>query len=276
MPLSPKPQATSDAADRYFASDGAALRYRDEGAGSAVLFVHGWTFDLEMWKPQVVALRGAFRVVRFDRRGFGLSTGRPSLEADVTDIQALCRHLAVSRVALVGMSQGARAALSCAIRRPGLLSCVVLDGPPDSGSAGAESDVPIDRYRAIAGSEGIAAVRREWAKHPLVRTRTQEGRRIVGDMIARYPGADLAPTAPSPATAAAEDDARSMKLPCLILTGEQDLPTRQRAADELAAQIPGATRTVIASAGHLANLDNPETYNTVVRAFLARHVPPTP
>ena len=37
------------AADRYFTADGARLRYRDEGSGPALLLVHGWTLDLEMW-----------------------------------------------------------------------------------------------------------------------------------------------------------------------------------------------------------------------------------
>lgn len=276
MPLSPEPQTPSNPADRYFASGGAQLRYRDEGSGPAVLFLHGWTFDLEMWEPQVAALHGAFRVIRFDRRGFGLSTGRPGLEADVTDIDALCRHLALSRIALVGMSQGARAALTFAQRRPELLSCVVLDGPPDPSTANAESDVPIERYRAIARSDGIAAVRREWAQHPLVRTRTEDAQNIVMDMIARYPGADLGPAAAPPVAVETLGDPRSIVTACLIIVGKQDLPTRLRAADELARQIAGAERVLISAAGHLANLDNPPTYNTVLRAFLDRHAASMP
>jgi pimeloyl-ACP methyl ester carboxylesterase len=62
-------------ADRYIAVGDARLRYRDEGDGPAVILVHGWTLDLEMWDPQVAALSAAFRLVRFDRRGYGLSGG---------------------------------------------------------------------------------------------------------------------------------------------------------------------------------------------------------
>ena len=60
------------AADRYFKVADARLRYRDEGQGPAVMLVHGWTLDLEMWDPQVSALRDGFRLVRLDRRGHGL------------------------------------------------------------------------------------------------------------------------------------------------------------------------------------------------------------
>lgn len=277
MPLSPEPQAAASPADHYFAFNGAELRYRDEGRGPAVLFVHGWTFDLDMWEPQVAALPGgAFRVVRFDRRGFGLSTGRPALADDVADIEALCRGLALRRIALVGMSQGARAALAYALRWPARLSCLVLDGPPGPGSAGSESDVPIDRYRALARTGGIAAVRREWARHPLVGTRTTDARTRVAAMIARYPGADLDSM---PAPVAADEpgtDTAAVAAPCLVITGAQDLPRRLAAADDLANQIPGAERAVISAAGHLANLDNPQTYNTVLRAFLNRHAASSP
>jgi len=106
-----QPCATGDpTADKYFAADGARLRYRDAGRGPAVMMIHGWTLDLEMWQPQVPALHDAFRVVRLDRRGFGLSTGRPAVRQDIADIGALCAYLDIRRIALVGMSQGARAA----------------------------------------------------------------------------------------------------------------------------------------------------------------------
>ncbi|HEY4973605.1 MAG TPA: alpha/beta fold hydrolase, partial [Steroidobacteraceae bacterium] len=90
------------AVDRYFNADGARLRYRDEGAGPAVLLVHGWTLDLAMWDSLVAALRSSFRVIRLDRRGFGLSSGRPSIERDVADVDALWGHLALREAALVG------------------------------------------------------------------------------------------------------------------------------------------------------------------------------
>ena len=77
-----------------FAVPGARLRYRDEGAGRAVVFVHGWTLDLEMWEPQS-PLAAELRLVRYDRRGFGLSTGLPSLAEDVADLRALIGGLLV-------------------------------------------------------------------------------------------------------------------------------------------------------------------------------------
>src|SRR6478735_5218087 len=97
---------------------GARLRYRDDGAGRAVVFVHGWTLDLDVWEPQA-ALAAEMRVLRYDRRGFGLSSGRPSTDSDVDDLRALLDALGVVSPLLVGMSQGARVVLEFAARHPG-------------------------------------------------------------------------------------------------------------------------------------------------------------
>ena len=67
MPASPTAAPGARSADRYLSADGARLRYRDEGQGPPVVLVHGWTLDLEMWDPQVDALRSAFRLVQIGR-----------------------------------------------------------------------------------------------------------------------------------------------------------------------------------------------------------------
>jgi pimeloyl-ACP methyl ester carboxylesterase len=267
------PPATTAAPARQLARDGAVLRFRDDGQGPPVLLLHGWTLDLEMWEPQVAALRTAFRLVRLDRRGFGLSTGRPALEHDVADLSALCQHLGLRRVALIGMSQGARAALAFAAASPERVSCLVLDGPPEVDSGIVEADVPLARLRALAQSEGLDAFRREWAAHPLARLRTADpgARRLLHAILGRYPGTDLLQ---SPAAVTSLHDPvrlESITVPALIVTGAEDLASRTRAAQTLARRLPHAEHVVVPDAGHLPNLDNPAAYNRHVGAFLARH-----
>lgn len=265
-------------ADRYFSTDGARLRYRDEGSGPAVLMVHGWTLDLEMWEPQLASLGNAFRLVRFDRRGFGLSSGRPSGAHDIADIGALCEHLAIRRVALIGMSQGVRAVLGFAQTAPDRISCLILDGPPDydRSPSSADDDVPLEHYRAVVRARGMAPFRREWAAHPLLSLRTPDRRmrELLNAMIQRYPGNDLVESAAAAETPALSLLTGAVSAPALVVTGDQDLASRTRAANALAGRLPGAERAAIADAGHLPNLDNPKEYNAVVRAFLERHAAP--
>ncbi len=270
---SPPERPGEDAADRFFLSNDARLRYRDQGRGPAVLLVHGWTLDLEMWEPQVGALGGAFRVVRLDRRGHGRSSGVPEPESDAGDLAALCRFLELERVALIGMSQGARAVLGFVASAPQSVSCLILDGPPDLDSGGAADELPIEHYRRLVQSAGIEAFRRTWAGHPLMQLRTSDPRirALLGAMIRRYPGLDLSqvPASAAPAAPAAKLD--SVGAPALVISGEFDLPGRLRAAQRLCQRLKRAEHAVIPGAGHLPSLDNPGCYNSLCRAFLDRH-----
>jgi pimeloyl-ACP methyl ester carboxylesterase len=270
------------APDRHLPVAGALLRYRDEGRGPPVLLLHGWTLDLEMWAPQVAALRGAFRLIRLDRRGFGLSSGRASLEADVRDAVALCDSLELDALSCVGMSQGARVALHLCRIAPERISCVVLDGPPrtlaNDSTAQAPDDVPLAEYRDLIARGDLATFRRRWLSHPLMQlaTPSAQSRDLLERMTARYGGGDLLQDLPVPEDHWDRAAAAALRLPVLIVTGEHDVPARVRAADALAGMLPHAERAVIARAGHLPNLDNAPSYNTVLRAFLERHAGPCP
>lgn len=259
------------AADLFAIVNGVRLRFRDEGRGPAVLLVHGWTLDLEMWDPQVSALRDAFRLIRLDRRGHGLSSGIPAPERDSRDLAALCQHLGLTRVALLGMSQGVRAVLGFAATAPAQAHALILDGPPplDSGS---DPEVPLDQYAVLLRTRGIEAFRHEWARHPLMRLRTRNraARALLAAMIARYPGDDLRhpPSRTEPAVRARVE---ALTAPTLVLSGEYDLANRKRAARQLTARLSGAELAEIRGAGHLPNLDRPDAYSKLCREFLTRH-----
>jgi pimeloyl-ACP methyl ester carboxylesterase len=275
--LPPIPGVERDC-DRYFTADGARLRYRDEGRGPPVVMAHGWTLDLQMWEPQVAALRDAYRLIRLDRRGFGLSSGRPSVIQDIADLGSLCDRLAIDRIALIGMSQGARAAMGFALTAPERVSCLILDGPPDytRNPLPSDDEVPVSHYRGVVRTGGMAAFRREWTAHPLLSLRSGDPRmrEILNAMIMRYPGNDLVEPFATVDAAAGLPLSDSLDVPVLVITGDQDLASRTRAANHLAERLSKAARAVIPAAGHLPNLDNPSVYNAVVRAFLELHADP--
>jgi pimeloyl-[acyl-carrier protein] methyl ester esterase len=264
-------------ADLTLSVRGARLRYRVSGRGPALVLVHGWTLDLEMWEPQIEALVDAFRVVRFDRRGFGLSSGRPGLAQDVADLDALYRRLRIRRAALLGMSQGARVIARFALLMPDRVSCLVFDGPP-RGLAGADrpegGDIPLSEYRALVRERGVAAFRAEWSRHALMRLRTADPRphALLARMIERYPANDLREAAPSADHGRQAPQLDRLRKPALVITGALDLASRQAAADALARRLPLGERASVPDAGHLPNLDNPHAYNAVLRDFLVRHV----
>ena len=260
--------------DEYLRLGDVRLRYRDEGTGPPVVFIHGWTLDLEAWAPQAAALASSQRVIRYDRRGFGLSEGEPGRAADGTDLRCLLDHLGLPTASLVGQSQGARVALAFALSHPERTAALVLDGPPDEiGEAGTgDEDFSMAAFRRLAREQGVDAFRRAWRAHPLMRLHTGDPgmRALVDSMLERYPARDLVAGAEPPPAPAGVGALAAYGGPVLVVNGELDTFVRHRAGESLAQALPRANRAVIPGAGHLPNVDAPHAYNGAVQAFLSR------
>lgn len=86
------------------------IHYEDHGSGRPVVLIHGYPLDGNSWEHQERELLvNGYRVVSYDRRGFGRSS-RPAVGYDydtfAADLNALLEHLDVTDVALVGFSMG--------------------------------------------------------------------------------------------------------------------------------------------------------------------------
>jgi pimeloyl-ACP methyl ester carboxylesterase len=276
------------AADRFIAQDSGRLRYRDEAPDEtasdrdatlerpALLLLHGWALELRMWDfqvPRLVAL--GYRVIRMDRRGFGHSTGVPGAGHDASDAHHLLRQLGIERAAVLGMSQGARAAILLAQEFPGVVTALVLDGPPEFDPLIAHVDderIPVERYERLLHSSGLHTVREELMRHPLMRLRTTDraARALLLEILGRYGARDLLERAavdPVPVPAG------PMSLPVLVINGAHDNAQRLAAGERLARRL-GAEHALVPASGHLPNLDNPAAYHAILERFLARHGPP--
>jgi pimeloyl-ACP methyl ester carboxylesterase len=255
--------------DQYFQVEGARLRYRDEGSGPPIVLVHGWTLDLNLWDFQVERLQTDFRLIRYDRRGFGLSSGVPDLLQDTRDLLSLCGYLRAQPVGLVGMSQGARVVLAVARLKPRWTGRVVFDGPPDliSGAAPASDDLEYAELRRVAKDEGLEAFRRTWRNHALTTLETADAaaHQLLGEVIGRYPGLDLISTDTSGPRQPFETPSQR----ALVLNGAMDTPARLHAGAALAAALPECERAVVPLARHFPNLDNPTSYSSHLLRFFS-------
>jgi pimeloyl-ACP methyl ester carboxylesterase len=256
---------------RFLELSDARIRFRCAGRGPVVVFVHGWALDLDMWEPQLAQLSDQLRVVAFDRRGFGSSTGTPSIERDADDLRDLLDAIGAPPVAIVGMSQGARVAALCAVKFPVRVVALVLDGPPHESAAGepvSAGDVPIARYRELVRRGEMDLVRQDWLRHPLMRLHTRDERphALLREMVARYPGNDLRAKDARPAPLA--QLVRTLDLPVLVLNGAEDHAARRAAGAALARSMRNARHAIVPSAGHLPNLDNPAAYHAQLASFL--------
>jgi non-heme chloroperoxidase len=86
------------------------IHYEDHGSGQPVVLIHGYPLNGASWEKQErVLLQAGYRVISYDRRGFGKSS-QPTVGYDydtfAADLSALLEHLDISDVVLVGFSMG--------------------------------------------------------------------------------------------------------------------------------------------------------------------------
>jgi pimeloyl-ACP methyl ester carboxylesterase len=260
------------------AVNGTQLYVQDSGGdGPALLFLHGFTLDHRMWRPQVEALARGFRVVTYDARGFGRSA-LPSEEAPYRhcdDAAALCAHLGLAPVVAVGHSIGAHQTLELALERPDLVAGWVaicsagLDGVPFSD----DLKRMFADMRQAARAGDLDAARDIWRRGAwFAPLRETPALAVLFDQILadyscwhfthRNPALDVAP--------AAAGRLAELRIPTLIVTGGRDLPYNEAVAARLRADIPGAVTLALARAGHMANLEDPDPVNAAIAALAGR------
>ncbi len=122
------------AASRFTKLDGARVHYKSVGAGDeAVVFVHGWTCNLEFWRMQLPVFAARGRVIALDLPGHGQSD-KPegvsySMELFARAVEAVLRDAGVKRAVLVGHSMGVPVVRQFYRRHPEkTLALVLVDG----------------------------------------------------------------------------------------------------------------------------------------------------
>jgi pimeloyl-ACP methyl ester carboxylesterase len=247
------------------------------GRGMPVVLIHGWALDRRAWTQQVPAFAAHFKTITYDRRGFGQSTCRANLSAELNDLDAILDHLRLDCVALVGMSQGGRIALRYALTRSKRVAALVLQGTPLDGReapAGDASRIPASRYAELIRRGDRGTLLRELSQHPLMdmHRASPPVQADLLSMLRDYRGEDLMADAIEAESeqGAGFGNPASVTVPSLVITGARELLWLRGTADHLARHIRFAKRRVIRGAPHLVNMTHASDYNRCVIEFLER------
>lgn len=255
--------------------NGTNLAWREAGAGAALVLLHGFPFDSRLWEPQLGALPPGWRGIAPDLRGFGrseLGNAALSMEQHARDVLALLDRLEIGAAVIGGLSMGGYCAFALHRLDPGRVRGLVLcdtRAEPDSDEA--------RRQRAAQ-----AAAVRERGVDDVVRAML--GRLLTPTTIAARPALAHAleemmrGTPPATFVAAlqglaARPDARpqlpGIRVPTLVMGGEQDEITPADVLRSLAASIPRARLRLLPAAGHVSNLEAEAGFNSALCEFLA-------
>jgi pimeloyl-ACP methyl ester carboxylesterase len=260
---------------------GAQLYYEETGRGTPLVLLHGHSFDRRMWDPQIAELARHYRVIRYDMRGYGLSSlpveGQQFLHAD--DLYQLLQALHISKAHLVGVSLGGFVAVDfMALHPENVLSVVSCSGSiyPRPGPEAPITEAEVTRRRteiAQLQARGTAAFKTQWLTSllkssgpdsvrsaPLLRQMVQEW--------SMWQPLHVEPRVLLGNSLVPRLQAHPVQVPLLLLAGARESATRQHDNQTLQRLVPGAQVALVPNAGHVANLDNPAAFTQIVIRFI--------
>lgn len=242
-----------------------------------VLFIHGFPFDSAMWRHQIAAL-SRWHCLAPDLLGAGAAASPASVDeysvaAYATELIRVLDDHRVDKVVVCGLSLGGYIAFALLREHPNRVRAAILCNTK-AGADTAEARLARDAMAAKAQREGARAIAGELVPKLLARVTLERQPAVVREvttMIERQPVYGMVVT-----LRALRDRPDStpllgqIRIPILVVAGDDDQITPADGMEEMARAIPGAQFTVIPGSGHLSPLEQPEAVNDAVNTFLAQ------
>jgi 3-oxoadipate enol-lactonase len=261
----------------FFQSRGMSLHYEMVGSGPAILMIHGFTNHGMVWAQQIAdLLHAGYGVVMPDLAGHGLSqtADRKTTVDDLAeDMVNLLDHLAIDKAIVCGLSLGGMVAQYMAADHPQRVRALVIanscaDSTAPDVVAAIQSWIemferpngPLLRMQAVWPQ----MLNERYRASPTADAFLASWQRING----KIPGSSFANVARGLQEFNSNARLKSVRVPCLVITGEFDRLFPPSVCGEIAALISGASFSVIAGAGHLSSLDSPKQFNELLLQFL--------
>lgn len=247
------------------------LGYDEAGSGPALVLVHGFPLDRTLWAGQLDGLKDIRRVVAVDLRGRGKSNADPdgwSVDLYADDVAETIDSLGSEPVDVAGLSLGGYVVFALLRRHPEKVRSVILidtkagDDPPEAKEAREKTAAAAREQGTMAIAETLIpklvspGASEEVKKKALSMSKNTAGETAAADALVMRDRPD------------STHDLGTIKVPAIVIHGEDDQLMPVAGAKEMAELIPGAKFVTIPQAGHLAPLENPSAVNDALRAFL--------
>ena len=250
----------------------AGIFYEVSGSGEPVVLIHGFSLDRRIWQPQITALEGRFRLIRYDLRGHGRSSLPNDPYAPYEDLRSVLDALGVPKATLVGHSAGGELAIDFALAYPDRVARLILAAP---GLNGYTPPAPLTWVTPVfqAAAKGDLDVATTlWLDTPIMRLANDVAATAAVAAIVRD-NSRIWSFRTNPARPLAPPAIRRLSeigCPTLIVVGDRDLPHIREIEMLLVKGIRGSRVVVIPNAGHLVTIDAAIRFNDALIAFLAQ------
>jgi pimeloyl-ACP methyl ester carboxylesterase len=270
-------QKYSNSTSRFMSIDGNRVHYRDEGVGEPLVLIHGTASSLHTWDKWVQGLKSNYRVIRMDLPGFGLTgpdrADRYEIEDDVRLLTAFLARLGIEKVHQAGSSLGGRIAWHLALEYPENVESLTLLNA--LGYPQERWPLPIEMAQWPIMDEVMASFSPRFMYASGLKD-VYFDESLVNDRLvdryfelSRYPG-NLA-AFPKRVQARLDKDApliSGIRVPTLILWGEEDKYFPVENAHEFGADIANSRVHVYPDVGHLPMEEVPELSLAHFSAFI--------
>ncbi len=261
--------------DRRIDIRGLSFNLRIDGADGAapwLTFSNSHATDLHLWDAQIAALAGDFRILRYDTRGHGASdasAGAYDMALLAADVIAIWDALGIEQSHVVGLSLGGTTGLELAAmngdRVLSLAACDCRHNVSPDFLAGWAPRIALARDKGMDAL--VASTTERWFTRAYRDANPPELARI-GDMIRQTSVAGYIGCAEALKGIDTEKRLGAIRCPTLVMGGAFDPPAPPTLMAEIARAIPGARHEVINDAAHMANVEQPDAFNSALRAFL--------
>ena len=257
-------------------ANGIGIRYELEGPPSApvVVMSHSLAANVGMWEDQMPVLSG-YRVLRYDTRGHGgtdAPEGDYTLEQLADDLFALLDALEMDRVHFVGLSMGGMVGQTAALRDAGRFRSLSLCDT--SSRVPGEAKALWSERMAAARAEGMESLVEStidrWFSRDFQAAEPERVERVC-EMVRSTPVAGYCGCCAAIRNLDLTERLAEIKLPTLLIVGEDDPGTPVAAHEVIRDRIEGARLVVIQDALHFSNVEQAETFNEALTSFLAEH-----
>lgn len=253
---------------RVVTNNGYEIGYTEAGSGEAapILFLHGVGSDKSVWHPQLVYFGQGRRALAFDYPGYGDSDPAPdgmTRDDYASAVMSAMHELGIDKAHICGLSLGGVVAIAIHHAAPERCASLIL-----ADTFAVHPEGPGIYQRSLDGSRDLPAMAEARVDFLLAQPADPDVRREVVSTMSRIDPAAYRIGARAVWLADQRDRVDSIRMPTLIVCGDEDRPTPPDLSRDLHAMIPGSRLKIIGRAGHLTNLEQPKDFNRIVDAFI--------
>ena len=252
----------------YILVDGGKLFYESAGKGTNIVLLHDGMVNNKIWDEQFPLLSKTYRVVRYDRRGYGKSSDPELKYSHIADLNQLFIQLRIDKAIIFGMSSGGRLAIDFTLTHPEKVTGLVLVGAVVSGFGYTSHMNTRGGHFDPQKMTDPAKVNEYFIKDDPyeIYSENTAAKDKVMKLLPFLARQNSVPT--QPASKVAVRSLSEIKVPALILVGEYDIPDVHAHAGVINAGIANSKREIIPRSGHLIPIEQPALFNEAIIAFL--------